>query len=164
MCGSFFDGFGQAQGLTARFHRLDGTMSWAAVPDDDSWLARDWYPNLDFLRLDRDELGSYRALQGSIGNLDVEIEVLLFDGVRQWTASLGDVCELEPSGTIQVRTAQGLWLEVVFDGPFEPKGAFASSLCDGCGTMWHNEVSLGPVCVDFAPLLNQYVGVQGVTT
>ena len=54
----------------------------------------------------------------------------------------GESCHLEPEGTVKVRTDDGSWAEVVFDGED------AAELCDGCGSVTWDGEELGSICID----------------
>ena len=92
------------------------------------------------------------ALDGdTVDMLAIEDFVFIDDAV-----SWGSHCDLEPSGTLSIRTIDGVWLDMSFEGSsWSDKADLAQ--CDGCAEAWANGQAIGELCFDFAPLLDLVV-------
>ena len=93
------------------------------------------------------------AINGALSGLAGAVETVAFEGVILTEEAVGSACDLEPSGTVSVRAADGNWYDVVFDSPEEVgEPMLGDGLCDGCGTLWFRGLQLDGVCVDFGAL------------
>ena len=119
---------------------------------------KDGHKIIDLIRVDRGDTDHYRELDGEVANLGPDVEALSFERVRMWSEGFAEGCSLEPGGRMRARGPDGLWVDVVFDGPDFPGESFDAGSCDGCGELWRGATSIGPVCVDFEPLLRAYEG------
>lgn len=94
-------------------------------------------------------------VDGGVSGLGGEIDTVVFDYVAMWDALLTTSgCDIEPSGTISVRTPEGDWYDVLFDGPVDENTYVDPADCDGCGQAWFRGEEVGEVCADFSALLN----------
>lgn len=87
------------------------------------------------------------------GNIDWSgpLSAISFQGFTSYTQYIGFPCEMEPIGTLSLRTAEGQWIDVEFDNEQDWS---VGGECDGCGTAYHNGEELGDFCIDNQPMLD----------
>ena len=95
--------------------------------------------------------GRLMYLDGGFGGIEGGWAVA-FDENQIAQASLGVDCATELSGTVGVRTPEGQWVDIVFDG--NPEGAVPAASCDGCGVGFVQGEVVGDVCVDATSVLD----------
>lgn len=89
---------------------------------------------------------------GSLAGMEGNVNTIVLTDTYIATASRGSSCELEPSGTISVRDADGEWYDVLFQGPPYVGASIYPPDCDGCGQVYFRGQELGEVCPDFSIL------------
>ena len=74
-----------------------------------------------------------------------------FSDIFTADARSGYPCPEEPFGSLQLRTTDGIWLEVLFDvnQQWELIGE-----CDGCGIAYLQDEEFGEICIDMTPLID----------
>lgn len=133
---------------------LRGTFDWDGPGAEGTWLEAGATPDLSIQVYERTDVGGRMVqLSGGVADLDTDLTAVLFDQVQLIENALGGSCEQEPSGVVSVRTAEGDWIDLVFDGPVE-FGDPAPD-CDGKGRAWYRGQELGEVDVDFSVLFAQ---------
>jgi hypothetical protein len=63
-------------------------------------------------------------------------------------AGTGEPCPGEPELEMSLRTPQGDWVDIDFDGGHGENGATMIERCDGCGEVSFHGEAIGSVCVD----------------
>lgn len=130
--------------------QVEGGFSWTEA---EGWLGEGLQPDIYLYVVDYPDWDGRGAfVEGAVGGLPGAVSAVFFDNNLLFTASLGAVCEREPTGSIQVRDGDGTWWQVVFDTPEE--GEMQGSLCDGCGTVSLNGEEVGEACADFSPWIS----------
>lgn len=144
-----------SEGSTLHQEQISGHFAWTGAEADGTWLEEGLDPQLTRTTL---ALGVFWGvgLEGSLSGLSGDIDAAVFDGVFLASTEAGSPCEIEPAGTISLRGADGEWVDILFDVPWDPDaqawGAMDPDTCDGCGAAWSRGVSLGQVCADFSAL------------
>ena len=69
-------------------------------------------------------------------------------------STLGSLCDVEPHGSVHLRTHEGEWYEVRFDAPVLGLAPQSNEECDGCGTVLFGGEELGEICPDLAMFLD----------
>ncbi len=75
-------------------------------------------------------------------------------GFTLGTSAIGSQCEAEPYGSVNLRTHEGEWYTVRFEGPALGSAPDDAESCDGCGAVLYAGEDLGEVCVDMAMFLD----------
>ncbi|HHO51899.1 MAG TPA: hypothetical protein ENK18_13715 [Deltaproteobacteria bacterium] len=132
--------------------QLQGSFAWDGAEAAGTWLETDIDPDLTLYITDIPLLNSASTfVDGGFGGLDgwaiAFDENIIFDEV------LGSSCDREISGTLGIRSPDGHWYDVRFDGPVDETDMVPQSECDGCGTAYFQGEEIGEVCTDFRPLL-----------
>ena len=146
------------------YHRLfqsqvNGTFTWTGPEADGTWMQSALVPDLQMTAAWVPDNGAGQTAQviyveGALAGMEGAHSAMSFEGVRLATQSLGSQCALEPSGVISVRTDDGSWVDVLFDGPTDENPSVVPGSCDGCGVAtWRGEV-IGEACADFSGLLD----------
>ena len=93
------------------------------------------------------------SLQGDL-SLNGSISAMHTDALFIYTEYPGVYpCAEEPTGTLQVRTADGTWLDIAFD--IDPSTLDVDAgRCDGCGTVSYQSDVIGEICIDASPLVD----------
>ncbi|RME29205.1 MAG: hypothetical protein D6798_00640 [Deltaproteobacteria bacterium] len=119
----------------------------------ESWPGEGLSPDLYVYTVDYPDYGVNGAyVQGGISGLSESATAVLFDDNFLYHEAAGSPCEREPTGTMQLRDADGTWWRVVFDTP--DSGALDEARCDGCGTAFLGEEEVGQACLDFSSWLD----------
>ncbi|MEQ1505833.1 MAG: hypothetical protein ABMB14_26600 [Myxococcota bacterium] len=146
--GATLSGAGYFASSAARYGRdlylaayLDGVAAYDGPGVDGPWFTVGLQPSIDIERVIRGDFESHAIdvdgqVAGLTGAIDtVDFDLVSFDADRDCA---------EPTGTIAVRTPEGDWFDVAFDGdPDHPKG------CDGCGDASWRGLAQGEVCGTF---------------
>ncbi len=134
---------------------IQGSFGWDGPAARGTWMEESLEPDLSLLAAGADANASGRAvaLDGSVGGFEGEVGAVLFDNVLLYTSAWGSTCATEPGGTVSLRSGEGGWYDVLFDGPAEFGGTSDASRCDGCGEAWFRGERVGEVCVDMTRLL-----------
>lgn len=121
-----------------------------------SWLDQGLQPAIGIYRAWKAGSGggAYFVAQGALGGLGNDgLVAAETDNLLAATQSVGVPCELEPAGTLTVRTANGGWWDITFD--MNPETYALEGECDGCGTVTDAAGAVqGQACADFSPLLS----------
>lgn len=131
-----------------------GAFTWTDA-DPDSWVfAGDsasvgWYA-LHYPKYDAKALLFYGGVTIEV---DEAIYAVAFDENLMADELIGSACPEEPGGTISVRDANGLWYDVVFDGP-KGEDPGDASRCDGCGDVFFRDELIGTTCPDLTSWLS----------
>ncbi len=129
-----------------------GAFNWDGVESVGTWMDAGLDPDLYLYALLVPSVGAkYLYLDGGIGD---GAEAVSFTAMEVGNALVGATCDVEPAGAMAVRTADGSWYDVLFDGSFDPYAPTAVADCDGCGRAFFEGVAIGDVCVDITPLLD----------
>jgi hypothetical protein len=130
-----------------------GSFAWEGLEGSGNWLGEGMDPTLNRVVIDSFNTGGREvALNGGITGLSGEMTTVSYDGVFIYDGSYPGSCSKEPYGAISLLTREGVWYDVVFDGPSAVGAAVDSSVCDGCGMAFFGGTSLGLVCADFSIL------------
>lgn len=145
------------QGIDPESHAavsdIAGGFLWSGAEGADDWLADGLVPDIYLYSIDYpsyDGRGVY--VDGGVSGMPGEATAALFTEALLFSESLGSVCALEPTGTAQIRDADGDWWMIAFDTPQE--GGMDPTLCDGCGTVSLAGQEVGTACADFSPWLD----------
>ena len=132
---------------------VNGTFDWNGPSSENTWLNTSVELDLDvFVYIHTEANGRYIRINGGISGLGGEFNAIVFDQVGLIEAALGGACEQEPYGAISVRSPQGEWYDVLFDGVNPNTFENDPSQCDGMGHVSFRGVPLGSVAVDFSNL------------
>ncbi len=150
--GSAYVARSYGQGYQAWTSVLQGTFQWEGPQARNTWLETDIDPDFVMYGYALDALpGAVMYVDGGLGNLDGGWAVA-FDENQIAASSLGASCGTELSGVVGVRTPDGVWVDVLFDG--EAEGEVDAALCDGCGEAWVQGEAVGTMCVDATVLID----------
>lgn len=143
-----------APGYTTFTSVVAGTFTWDGGEAVDTWLGDGLDPDFTLYGyVTTGPVGGGRLmyLDGGFGGIEGGWAVA-FDENQIAQASLGVDCATELSGTVGVRTPEGQWVDIVFDG--NPEGAVPAASCDGCGVGFVQGEVVGDVCVDATSVLD----------
>lgn len=138
----------------ARLYRseLRGTFTWDGPSAAGTWLEQDLAPDLALQVYERTDLGgAMMSIDGGLSGTD-GASAYVFDQVTVIEGSLGGPCPEEAFGVISVRTQDGAWVDVIFDGPDPETFEADPAECDGKGKAYYRGEELGSVSVDFTKL------------
>jgi hypothetical protein len=131
---------------------VQGTFQWEGPEAQGTWLETGIDPDFVLYGYALDGLpGAVMYVDGGLGNLEGGWAVA-FDENQIAASTLGVSCGTEVSGVVGVRTPDGVWVDVLFDG--EPEGQVDAALCDGCGEAWVQGEPVGTMCVDATVLID----------
>lgn len=132
---------------------LQGSFGWDGPGSEGTWLEGTLSPDLTSVayRVPATN-GHLVVLDGGVSGLSGAASAVAFEDVVIFDLGLGSTCWKEPSGTISVRSTDGSWTDILFDGPPDI-GEPATGACDGCGRAFYRGEVVGEVCADFSPLL-----------
>lgn len=134
---------------------MSGVMRYDGPAAAGTWIAQESDVNLSYelLATAGDTLERF-LINGSVAGLDGDITAVAFAQLQMDTVS-GAQCALEPAGEIRLRDTDGVWASLTFDASFDEETGWSApeGTCDGCAELMYDGESLGPVCVDFAVLL-----------
>ncbi|MBX2796395.1 MAG: hypothetical protein KTR31_01960 [Myxococcales bacterium] len=131
--------------------QLQGAFSWDGASAAGTWLETDIAPDLTVQITDAIDFGFSTGVTGGFGGLDGW--AVAYDNNTIFSATFGSSCPEELSGTVGVRSPDGHWYDVRFDGPVSEKSPpVPAADCDGCGTVYFQGVEMGQSCVDFSGL------------
>lgn len=143
---------------------MTGSFIWDGTEREQSWLgdARDYYIRVEAYQYD---IGArYLWMDGALGDMDGRVNTVYFTNVLWYDTLYGTASgnptecvygpdrRVEPGGSISLRDDNGRWYEVLFDGYTAVGSAVFPPLCDGCGEVFLDGVSMGQVCPDFSAL------------
>jgi hypothetical protein len=136
-------------GYTAYTSVLQGTFSWTGPEASGTWMGEGIDP--DFIlygyRVGEPDSGArLMYVDGGFSGIG-EGWAVAFDENQVAEAAMGVSCPEELSGTVGVRSPEGQWVDVIFDG--DADGSFTSdAVCEGCGDAFVQGQLVGTVCVD----------------
>jgi hypothetical protein len=131
---------------------VQGTFQWDGPEAAGTWMDSDVDPDFAMYSYTVDNLqGALMFVDGGLGGLPGGWAVA-FDENQILSASLGSSCGTEISGSIGVRTPEGVWVDVLFDGDTE--NPVPAAACDGCGEAYVQGTHVGQVCTDATVLLD----------
>lgn len=136
---------------TGSYYYLELDGAFAVSPDTgSSWLSGEVRPSLALIGYYSPRLAlSYLAVDGGLAGVEGELGTVLFSGMEISTVS---ACPQEAGGSISVRSTNGEWYDVLFNGPTADVAEPDPSLCDSCGQVWYRGAYIYDTCVDFSPL------------
>lgn len=127
---------------------VNGTFFAENFEFDPGWVERDVTPDLVQFITEHQELGGRRyTVNGGVSGTGGALSAIVFDEVTVVDPAAGGTCPREPFGLISVRTGQGVWVDLLFDGP-DPQTGQAEGDCDGVGRAYHRGELLGDVTLD----------------
>jgi hypothetical protein len=88
---------------------------------------------------------------GTIALPGPNIFALFLDEVSIYDEAAGFPCAEEPHGRMEIRTAEGYWLDLEFD---VDENWQLTGECDGCGMLSGPDGLLGEICIDTSPMLD----------
>ncbi len=126
-------------GYTTFTSVVQGTFVWDGAVD--GWLTTDLSPDLTLYGYAVDGLADkFMYIDGGVSGLDGGWAVAFADNQIAGVAMGVSPCGEELSGTVGVRSPEGVWVDVVFQQ--------TAAGCDGCGEAYVQGQSVGEVCVD----------------
>ena len=132
-----------------------GVMRYDGLASAGTWVERAVDVNLEYSLTESSNDGSLVSvtLEGSVAGLVGEVTAVSFADFRA-TAAADFPCPIEPTGTVGIRDASGVWASVTFDvvGSAAEGYTIADGACDGCAPLVYDGVELGEVCVDTSSL------------
>lgn len=132
---------------------VNGTFDWNGPSAIDTWLNTSIELDLNvFAYIHTEANGKYIGISGGIAGLDGDFNAIVFDQIGLIDAALGGACEQEPYGAISVRSPEGEWYDVLFDGVNPNTFENDPSQCDGRGHVSFRGTSIGTVAIDFSNL------------
>lgn len=134
---------------------LQGAFSYDGPEAEGTWLASGVTPDLQMVAYDVPPNDVYPGYDGrvlvavgSVSGLSGQISAVVFTDFGI-TSGLYTSCDLEPGGEVSVRDGDGLWYDVLFDGPTPfTEEVTDPADCDGCGTVYFRGQELGQACID----------------
>ena len=133
------------EGYTTYTSFVQGTFVWDGATD--GWLTTGVAPDLLLYGYSVDGLDErFMFVDGGLSGLDGGWAIAFADNSLSGPVIGGVSCGTEIVGTVGVRSPDGVWVDVVFDG--EDGG------CDGCGAAWVGGSPVGEVCVDAGALVD----------
>ena len=169
--------YAQGQGQQLWTERVQGTHVWTGDDAVGTWLGDGYALDIELFGTNMTEGTGGRnfLVRGGIDGFGGAYDTVRFESLSYTVPGEGaplEGCLPEPAGAIAVRDAAGVWYEVAFDGfTGETEGDTGApadtdppldtaappeedpTLCDGCGTLTHQGVALGEVCLDFSALV-----------
>jgi hypothetical protein len=134
-----------------------GTFAWDGAGSEGTWLASGAAPDMNITVYELTETGGRAVIiDGGVSGLDGEATALVFDNVTVINGLLGSACPEEAAGAVSVRTPDGDWIDLIFDGPTFDDLPGSRETCDGKGRAFYRGEQLGEVSADFSGLL-EYV-------
>jgi hypothetical protein len=127
------------EGLAARELLLEGQL--IDTRQDEGWVAEGLEPNLRRVELRGDAGGELIFLHGGVGDLSTPWSTVWATEVVLGDAATTDLCPEEAHGLLAVRSPEGAWYDLTFDGD-------AGGACDGCGSITRSGVEVGTACPD----------------
>lgn len=142
------------QPVTLHHSVVRGTFAAAGLGElDATWLGTELRPDLTMFVYEHLEVGGrFLNVDGGLSGLGGGLGAVVFDRFQHVETALGGACEREPSGTVSVRTAEGVWVDVVFDG-FDPDNWGRPVACDGVASAYIRGEPIGEIAVDGRALL-----------
>lgn len=140
-----------AQGADVFLSATQGSFLVEAASED--FLQEGWSPWLTLYGLRQDTaLGSAKAFMvtGSLPYSGAHIGALSFSNMVTFNSLFGHPCPQEPTGTMSVRSSQGVWLDIEFDVTEDWQ---LVGECDGCGMATTQFGDTYEFCVDLEPLI-----------
>jgi len=130
-----------------------GTFSWEGAEADGTWMSEGVDP--DFILYGQKVTGQlgdnrYMYVDGGFGGIEGGWAVAFDENIIA-EPQPGVTCTEELTGTVGVRTPEGQWVDIVFDGDIEAEVDPAD--CDGCGAAFVQGEVVGQVCVDATSLV-----------
>lgn len=153
-----YHSYGDSDGVRVDtwYRDLSGTFRWDGPEARGTWLEGDYDPDLFTYVSVLPELGLASVyLEGGYSGLPGGWAVG-FDENQLGHEGIGFPCEREATGTMSVRSPEGTWVDVRFDGAFTA-AELEPGACDGCGTAYAGGVELGEVCVSLDGILTKAV-------
>jgi hypothetical protein len=136
-------------GNRVAYSALTAGTQWTGAAE--AWLADGSAPDLSFYAVgDPEGRGGAISLTAQVGGED-SFTAVIFDELLFVSEGWGSGCAIEPSGGLTAFVAEGVWVDVAFDGAGWD-GAVDGARCDGCGAVSLDGSPLGEVCVDFDAL------------
>jgi len=121
---------------------------------DGTWLAAELSPEIAMYALVDPATGGRALVITGRAIVDSDtLHAVVLDDITLFDEALGSTCPTEPSGTVSVLDAEGVWTDLVFDGPDLDGGGGEAEDCDGCAAAWQGADYLGEACIDFSALL-----------
>lgn len=131
---------------------VDGSFAYDGPAGEGTWLADGETPALSAAAYHAPAHDlRYLAVEGSLPATG-DASAVVFDGLVVMNEALEPDCR-EAAGVVSVRDADGVWYDVVFDGPAAAGDPVDLAACDGCGAAWLRGEPAGEVCPDLSPLL-----------
>ena len=126
--------------------------SFLVESSDDVQLQEGWSPWMTMYAFRQDTgfgVSKVLILNGSIPLSGIHVGALSFSNMAAFAAP-GYPCPKEPTGTLSLRSSQGVWLDVAFDVTEDWQ---LTGECDGCGMATTEFGDAYEFCVDVAPLV-----------
>ena len=150
-----------SNGYTSYLEGVDRSGNWVAYSDlaagtqwtgaPEAYLRSGAVPHVGFYALsDPERSGGVLSLAAQFEAED-SLQAVVFDELLFVSEGAGSGCAEEPSGVISAFVAEGVWVDVEFDGA-DWGGRVNEALCDGCGRVSLDGVLLGEVCLSFDAL------------
>jgi hypothetical protein len=122
-----------------------------------TWLAQDLNVSVYTSAVDyaEDEFitdGFSMVTSASLSGIDGVINALRLNNLYMYSESIGSPCEIEPSGSVEIRDNAGHWYQIHFQGPEYAGAPTFPPDCDACGPVYFHGELLGEVCPDFSDL------------
>lgn len=145
------EGWNEAYSADTWYSAVAGAFVWDSPEAGSTWISEGASPAWAMYLLDSGQYGKAAYLSGSAVILGGSASAIDVGELGLYASGWGFPCELEPAGTISVRSQQGTWVDVVYDVDGATWGL--SGECDGCGEGFVEGESIGQVCSDFSGLL-----------
>jgi len=140
-------------GLVSFTSVVAGTFAWGGAEATGTWLEEELDP--DFILYGYKTTGQFPGrlmyLDGGFSGIS-DGWAVAFDENAIAEVALGSTCPDELSGTVGIRTPEGQWVDIVFDGDLY--AAVDAEACDGCGVAFVQGEVVGEVCVDATVVLD----------
>lgn len=107
------------------------------------WITDEVEPNVSLLELRGASGGQVLRVHGAISELASAWSAVAAQDLVIGDAASGDVCPAEALGVVSVRSPQGAWYDLSFEGD-------SGVGCDGCGQVLRAGVPVGTACPDLS--------------
>lgn len=144
-------GWNEAYSADTYYSAVAGAFVWDSPDAAGTWISDGASPAWAMYMLDSGQYGKAVYLAGSAVILGGSASAIDVGELGLYDTGWGFPCDLEPAGTISVRSQRGTWVDVVYDVDGDTWALTGE--CDGCGEGFVEGDSIGQVCSDFTGLL-----------
>lgn len=147
----------QADGAQVSYSYMDEGFRYTGDAHGAAWLSTEGSPQVAAYAVHQPSTGGRLvALEARVALTEGDFQAAVFEDIQLGDSEIGAPCTREPAGLVSLRTLEGTWLTLYFEGPPVERwgdGIEDPDSCDGCASVWTSGTRLGEVCVDTSSLL-----------